>query len=162
RVEVMSSGELVAERPLVVHREGFNETAAVTVVAPEELGQQSLTVVFPCQEIGEFACAESVLAVAVRTVPPQTHLPAMAVPSPLPGGGAFSVTVGAKSSGACALNGARLEILDEAGLVVGRGTLGDIPWPGTAGLYWTQIALTAPSAEETFSWPAAFPAQQIG
>jgi hypothetical protein len=153
----------VAEPPLVVHREGFNETAAVTVVAPEGLGEQSLSVVFPCQEIGGSAYVESVLAVTFRTVPYKTSLAVWAVPSPLPIGGPFSVTMGAKSSGACELNGARVEILDEADIiVVGRGTLGAIPWPGTVGLYWTQITLTAPPAEETFSWRAAFPAQEIG
>jgi hypothetical protein len=119
-------------------------------------------VVFPRQEIGESAYAESVLPVTFRTVPHKTSLAVWAVPSPLPIGDPFSVTVGAKSSGACELNGARLEVLDEAGIVVGRGTLGDIPWPGTVGLYWTQIALSAPPAEETFSWRAAFPAQAIG
>jgi hypothetical protein len=162
RVEVISSGELVAEPPLVVHSEGFNETAPVSVAAPEGLGEQRLSVIFPCQEIGESAYAESVLPVTFRTVAHKTSLAVWAVSSPLPIGGPFSVTVGAKSSGACELNGARLEISDDAGIVVGCGTLGDTAWPGTEGLYWTQIALTAPPAEGTFSWRAAFPAQEVG
>ena len=43
---------------------------------------------------------------------------------------------------------------------IGRGVLGDAPWPGT-GLYWADIALTAPPREGTFSWRAAFPAQEL-
>jgi hypothetical protein len=162
RVDVIASGKVVASPALVMHRDGIYETDALVVMVPEGVGEHRLTVVFPCQEIGEFAYPESVLPITFRTVPHKTSLAVWAVPSPVPVGSPFSVTVGAKSSGACALNGARVEISDEAGEVVGRGTLGDTPWPGTAGLYWTQIALTAPAEEGTFSWRAAFPAQDIG
>lgn len=85
----------------------------------------------------------------------------MAVPSPVPIGGNFSVTAGAKSSGGCELKGARVEISDETGVTVGHGTLGAAPWPGTSGLFWAQIGLAAPRREGTFSWRVAFPVQEL-
>src|SRR5262249_42180721 len=50
--------------------------------------------------------------------------------------------------------------VDEAGTAVGRGRLGDKPWPGT-GLSWAEIALTAPARPGTHIWRAAFPAQEV-
>jgi hypothetical protein len=68
----------------------------------------------------------------------------------------FAITVGAKSSGACVLAGAKVAILDETGTKVGDGVLGDTPWPGTAALYWSEIALTAPSRHGVSYWSAMF------
>jgi hypothetical protein len=70
----------------------------------------------------------------------------------------FAIMVGAKSSGACALNGAMVEIRDDTGAVAGQGMLGDTLWPGTEALYWTEIALDGPRREGRLCWTAAFAA----
>jgi hypothetical protein len=162
RVEIRAAGQVVAEPALVAHRDGFTQTAAIEIRAPAEIGAHGLTVVFPRQKIGEDVYEEILLPVSFRTIPHGTSLAVWAVPSPVPVGGAFSVTVGAKSSGACDLKGAKVEIVDEAGGMVHCGSLGNMPWPGTAGLFWTKIALNAPSSVGTFAWQARFPAQELG
>jgi hypothetical protein len=73
----------------------------------------------------------------------------------------FAIMVGAKSSGACALNGAMVEIRDDTGGVAGKGMLGDTPWPGTEALYWVEIALDGPRREGPLCWSAAFAATNL-
>jgi hypothetical protein len=55
----------------------------------------------------------------------------------------FSVKVGAKSSGGCALNGRRIEVLD-GDAVVASDVLGETPWPGSTALFWTELEMRAP------------------
>jgi hypothetical protein len=160
-IDIMAAEQVVATPALIEHRDGLNETGAIAIRSPDHLGAYGLTVVFPRQEIGEAVCEESTLPIAFRTRPHATSLAVWAIPSPVPIGGNFSVTVGAKSSGGCELKGARVEISDETGAAVGDGTLGATPWPGTSGLFWAQIGLAAPRREGTFSWRAAFPVQEL-
>jgi hypothetical protein len=158
RVSVMAAGESIATRELIEDHDGFAVTDAFSVTAPREVGAFTWTIVFPAQEIDGVAYAESELAVASRTRPHQTSLAVWAVPSPVRIGERFAVTVGAKSSGACTLAGAMVEIRDDTGAVIGKGTLGDTPWPETRALYWTGIALMAPPRDGLFRWAAHFAA----
>ena len=160
-VDIMAAEQVVATPALADHRDGFNETAAIAIRSPDRVGAFDLTVAFPCQEIGANVYEETTVPIAFRTCPHTTSLAVWAVPSPVAIGGNFSVMVGAKSSGACELKGARVEISDETGAAVGHGTLGAAPWPGTSGLYWAQIGLAAPRGEGTFSWRVAFPVQEL-
>jgi hypothetical protein len=160
-VEIVASEHVVATPALVEFCNGCNETAPIAIRSPVEVGGYGLTIVFPRQEIGEEIYAESLLPIAFRTRPHQTSLAVWGVPSPVRTGSRFLVTVGVKSSGACELNGGGVEVFDETGAVVGHGTLGDTPWQGTSGLYWTEIGLTAPPREGTYSWAVAFPAQRL-
>ena len=105
------------------------------------------------------AYAECALPLSLRTRPHQTSLAVWSVPSPLRVGQAFRITVGAKSSGAYDLSGAAVRI-DDSSAEVGRGQLGDAPWPGTSALYWTEIALTAPAESGTRIRSAAFAASE--
>jgi hypothetical protein len=160
-VEILASEHVVATPALVEHRDGCNETAAIAIRSPVEVGGYGLTIVFPRQEIGGEIFEENLLPIAFRTRPHKTSLAVWAVPSPVRTDSRFSVTVGVKSAGASELKGANVEVSDEAGTVVGHGTLGDTPWQGTSGLYWTEIGLTAPPREGTYSWAVAFPARGL-
>ncbi len=161
RIEVVAGGEIVATAELVAFRDNFNETAGFTVAAPIRVEAFGWTIRFPPQEIDGVAYGESVLTVSSQTRPHQTSLAVWSVPSPVRMADRFAVTVGAKSSGACALGGARIEIRDHAGAVVGDGILDDAPWPGTDALYWTEIALSGPSREGPQCWSVAFAATDL-
>lgn len=160
RVEVVASEYLVATPVLAEPGEGFTETAGIAVRAPATLGTYALVIVFPRQQIGRDVFEERELPIAFKTVPHRTSVAVWGVASPVEAGGRLAVTVGVKSAGACELKGATVEIVDEAGTPIGRGRLGDAPWPGT-GLYWAEIGLAAPERTGTHSWRAAFPAQEI-
>ena len=160
RVEVVASEFVVASPALAERGEGFTETAAIAVRAPTTLGTYALVIVFPRQQIGRDVFEDCELPIAFKTVPQQTSVAVWGVASPIQGGARLAVTVGVKSAGGCDLKGAAVEIVDEAGTPVGRGRLGDLPWPGT-GLYWAEIGLAAPERTGTHSWRAVFPAQEI-
>jgi len=83
------------------------------------------------------------------------------VPSPVRMADRFTIMVGAKSSGGCDLSGARIEVHDDADAKVGDGILGDTPWPGTDALYWTEIAVAAPSRDGTLCWNVEFAAADL-
>jgi hypothetical protein len=159
RVEVVASGYLVATPVLAEPGEGFTETAGIAVRAPATLATYALVIAFPRQQIGRDVFEDCELPIAFKTVPHKTSVAVWGVASPVEAGGPLAVTVGVKSAGACELEGATVEIIDEAGAPIGRGRLGDAPWPGT-GLYWAEIGLAAPARTGTHSWRAVFPAQE--
>jgi hypothetical protein len=66
------------------------------------------------------------------------------VPLAVTAGEPFAVKVGAKSSGASALHNRVVAVLDQSGAPAASGRLGDVPWPGTAALFWAEVALRAP------------------
>jgi hypothetical protein len=159
-IEVVASEQVVAAPRLVEPADGASETATIAIRAPSALGAYGLGIVFPRQQIGRDIYEETTLPIAFRAVPHKTSLAVWGVSSPVRSGGSFSVTVGVKSAGGCDLRRARVEIQDETGAAIGHGLLGEAPWPGT-GLYWANISLTAPATVRTFSWRAAFPAQEL-
>jgi hypothetical protein len=160
RIEVVASHYLVAAPALAEHGDGFTETAAIAVRAPATLGSFGLVVVFPRQQIGRDVFEECELPIAFKTVPHKTSVAVWGVASPVEAGRRLAVTAGVKSAGGCELKGATVEIVDDADAPIGRGRLGNTPWPGT-GLYWAEIELTAPERTGTHAWRAIFPVQEV-
>jgi len=97
----------------------------------------------------------------VWTRPHQTSLAAWSIPSPVVTGQRFAIKAGAKSAMACDLNGCIIEVCDETGAIMARGSLGPAPWPGTAALYWAELELQAPSRADMFSWSVRFDAAEL-
>jgi hypothetical protein len=161
RIEVIAAEQVVATAELIEFRDDFNETAAFAVKAPDRVGAFTWTVRFPPQNIDGVAYGESALPVSSQTRPHRTSLAVWAVPMPVRMADRFAIIIGAKSSGACALGGAKVEIRDETGTAVGGGVLGDTPWPGTDALYWTEIELAAPLRDGMLCWSATFAATEL-
>src|SRR5258707_950445 len=86
------------------------------------------------------------MTAAAETVRHQTSLAVWDIPAAAAAGEHFTVKAGVKSQGSAKLGGGRVEVLDGAGAVVASGVLGAEPWPGTDGLYWSEIELRAPQA----------------
>jgi hypothetical protein len=161
RIEIVASEETIATAQLMTFRDGLSETTGFTVTAPVRVETFSWTIRFPPQEIDGIVYAECVLPISFQTRPHRTSLAVWAVPSPVRMADRFTVTVGAKSSGACVLARARIDIRDDTDAPVGNGILGDMPWPGTDALYWTEIALAGPSREGPQCWSVAFAATDL-
>lgn len=150
-VTVVAGEETVAA---FVHEE-------LAINAPGKVGTYSWTLLFARQEIGGIVHEQASLPIEFATRPLGSSLAVWDVASPAVIGERFTVKVGAKSAAACVLEGARVEIVDEAGTIVGSGRLGGTPWEGTCGLYWTVVELPAPAREGIVSWRARFPATDI-
>lgn len=130
----------------------------ITLCAPREIGVFEWTLLLPQQEVGGIAFAEATLSFSFATGEHATSLAAWDVPSPVTAGEKFPVKVGAKCTACCALSGQRVELRDEHGNVLAAGPLGEAVWPGTEGLYWTELELTAPVKEGLHNWSIAFSA----
>lgn len=89
---------------------------------------------------------------SANTTSNRTSIAVWGISSPVLMGDRFRITVGAKSSGKYNLRGARVAIYDQAGTEVIRGVLGVTSWPGTSGVYWAELDVTAPLEDGVVSW----------
>src|SRR5207244_254664 len=140
---------------------GINETADVTLKAPQQVGEHVLSVVFAPHEADGVLHEAKALPVSVRTRPHATSLAVWAVPSPVVMGERFGIKVGAKSAAGCKLDAKEIEVRDQTGAIIARANLGETPWPETSALFWTDVELLAPAEEGIFSWSVKFAAAEV-
>jgi hypothetical protein len=157
-VHVLAGEEILATNTLVAisGAPARSETEEFSVKAPRKVGSFSWRLVFPGQEIGGKLHGPVSLPISFATKALAASLAVWDVPSPVTIGRPFKVKVGVKSSGASALKGAAVELLDDTGEIKGAGRLGDSPWAGTSALYWTEIEVSAPGKEGPTCWSARF------
>jgi hypothetical protein len=142
---VVASGELVRqEGPL-------NRTEPIAVTVPKEIGEYTWLVRCPSEPDAAVPHDEHSIPISFRTIPHTLSLAVWDVPSPAAVARPFRVKVGVRCSAACHLPGRVVAVMDEDGTRVAEGTLGDTPWPGTTGLYWTTIDMPPPAVEGVFS-----------
>lgn len=134
-----------------------HDTAAITLRAPQEIGQFEWTVVVPSHTVDGVVHGEGSVTLSFRTRPHATSLAVWDHPSSVVVGQTFHVKVGVKCSAGCILDGHEIEVHDETGARAAIQALGDTPWSGTTGLFWTSVEMTAPAAEGRFSWSITFP-----
>ena len=160
-VTVKAAEETVATAELTECHDGRSETSGLTIKVPGELGEYAWSILVPRRKVRGVVHKRSAIPISFRTVPHATSLAVWGNPSPVVMGHPFTIKVGAKSSGACELQGAQVEIHDETGARIGVGTLGETPWVETGALYWTEVDLAAPMKEGIASWSVRFaPAAQ--
>ena len=155
-VAVKAAEETVATAELTECHDGRSETSGLTIKVPAQLGEYAWSILVPRRKIRGVVHKRSALPISFRTMPHATSLAVWGNPSPVVVGNPFKIKVGAKSSGACELQGAQIEIQDETGARIGVGTLGDTAWVETDALYWTEVDLTAPMKVGVASWSARF------
>ena len=160
-VTVKAAKKTVATVKLTDRHDGRSETSGLTIKVPGELGEHAWNIIVPRRKIRGVVHKRSALPISFRTMPHATSLAVWGNPSPVVMGHPFTIKVGAKSSGACELQGSQVEIHDETGARIGVGTLGETPWVETGALYWTEVDLAAPMKEGIASWSVRFaPAAQ--
>jgi hypothetical protein len=153
-VRLMSGEEILQETAGVPDEDAEVEESPIK--APEQVGAYTWTVLFPRQEINGIVHEQASLPVTFATKAHESSLAVWDVPATVVTGDRFRIKVGARSSGACALSGDKIEVLDTQGGLVGSGQLGETPWPGTTALYWTEIELPAPENKGVVAWAARF------
>ncbi len=142
------------------HRDAISETSDIVLKLPPNVGEHAWRFVLPAHEIAGVRYAEASFVVPVQARPQAASLAVWDIPSPVVVASQFAVKVGAKSSAGCELKGRGVEVLIGTE-VVARGALGDMPWQGTAALYWTELPLVAPSEPGMASWTARFEADGL-
>lgn len=86
-----------------------------------------------------------------------TSVVAWDIPSAIVVGERFRIKVGIKCSNECPLANRDFGIYDHLGAQVATGTLPDDRWPGTTGLYVTEVELEAPAGEGLYTWSVRGP-----
>ena len=153
---IAHDGRVVTRSPLTELADRANLTAEFAFAAPDEVGEYSWTVVFPKQEFEGVVHEESSLPISVRTLAHDTSLAVWGVPSPIAIDHPFRIHVGATCSAGCSLAGKEIQVCDDTGAGIARGTLGETPLDGTRALYWTEVDLVAPAREGATSRSIAF------
>lgn len=80
------------------------------------------------------------------------------VPSNVECGAAFAIKAGIKCDALCPPDSWALEVHDEHGNRLASVDVGQQIWPGTEGLHWADLDLTAPASEGSFRWQVIAPA----
>ena len=83
------------------------------------------------------------------------------MPSTTERGETFSVKLGVKCSSECRPDGWTVEVHDHDGRERASATVSGEPWPGTAGLYYAKVELSAPDKEGPYAWEAKAPVADV-
>lgn len=158
-VHLVAGQEILAASRLVAspNDAAWSETEEFSVQAPETLGSFSWLVLFEGGEVGGVPHEQGSLPISFATAPIAVSLAVWDIPATAVVGEPFRIKVGVKSSRACALKGAEVEVLDDNGVRKDLGRLGDSPWAGTTALYWAEIEVAGPDKDGSACWSARFP-----
>jgi hypothetical protein len=137
------------------------ETDEFVVKAPTKPGRYTWASVFPAQEKDGVLHGESSAPFSFIVKSHITSMTVWDVPSPIVLRTKFKLKVGVRCSAECKLAGKKIEIYDHEGVKVATGTLGDFPWPDTAGLYWAEVELEAPGTEGYYRWETKLPTTDL-
>ena len=137
-----------------------NQTGEFAVKAPVQPGAYTWLAV--CPAAGADPSGEERSAPFSFTVKPHgTSVVVWDVPSTIERGEMFSVKLGVKCSSKCRSDGWTVEVHDQEGQERASATLGGEPWPGTAGLYYAEVDLSAPDTEGLYEWEAKAPVDDM-
>lgn len=125
-------------------------TGPFALRAPAELGRHEWRAVFTDPESGQQTSCDF----AIEVIAHKTSLLVWGAPSAIATGSDFTVTIGLKCSGGCAMAGRHVEIFDEAGASVGGLTMGAETLPGTSGMVQAVVSLRAPGQIARQAWEA--------
>ena len=147
-IKVLSSNKRVTRGELVRYDGNVNETDAVELTVPQQVGEHQWRLVFPGHESKDLVHEGSALDLHFKTVAHTCSIAVWDVPSPASMGEPLQIKIGVRCSAACQLGGCLVEIHDEAGTKIGEGKLDDHPRSGTSALYWTEIEMETPVTED--------------
>jgi len=145
-VHITSSDGPLIVTALETFDRGSNETSDIAVNVPLVLGEHRWDLVFPSLETETVVHDECVGSLTLISVPHSVSAAVWDIPSPVTVNSLFAVTVGVRCS-ACSPVGHQVEIRDDTDAVLGAGALGAESWPGTEGLLWSRVELSAPTVE---------------
>jgi hypothetical protein len=158
---VHGPGDDESECTLATSESGKNESAEITLTAPQKVGPQTWRIAFEPHEADGVRHDGCSLVLTINTIPHGTSLAVWDIPSPVLKGQPFTIKVGAKSAANSDLKGLDIAVHDADGAVAARGRLRDTPLPGTAALYWDEVELTAPADEGLSKWSVRFAADGL-
>jgi hypothetical protein len=137
------------------------KTCATDLVfhVPMTVGSYDCRLVFPSQASDNIHHSESSSRFVLIVKPHKTSLAVWDVAAPLITNTSSEIKVGVKCSSGCAMTGHEIDIINDAGARVAAAPLGPEPWPGTTGLYWTNVSFIVPGSAGVHAWSVRFHAR---
>jgi hypothetical protein len=129
-----------------------NTPNELVLKAPLTPGKFTWSVVCPAVEKGGTSFTETSTQIVFTVTPHATYVVAWDVPSDIVARERFTIKVGIKCSNECRLAHSDFAIYDHEGTRVAVATLPDKHWPGTAGLYVSEVELVAPASAGLYTW----------
>ena len=138
-----------------------NQTGEFVVRAPVQPGAYTWLAV--CSAFGGagFSVEEASAPFSLTVKPHSTSVVVWDVPSIIGRGETFSVKLGVKCSSECRPDEWTVEVHDSDGQGRASATISGECWPGTAGLYYAEIDLSAPDMEGLYEWEAEAPVDHM-
>ena len=134
-----------------------HQTGEVVVKAPVKPGTHVWRAVYPARTQGSASQEHTSTSFSFTVTPHATRVVVWDAPPTVERGKRFGIKLGVKCSSECRPQGWAVDVRDHEGTRQATATLSDVPWPGTAALYYAQIDLTAPDTDGLFSWEARAP-----
>ncbi len=131
-----------------------NTTGESKIKAPAKTGGFAWTAIVPAHTEQRADFAEAALQFKINVKAHKAAINVWGAPPAIGAGEKFAVKVGIKCPEGCGLAGREFEIYDHARKQVGAGKLGKDHWPGSKGLHYGEIELTAPPSVDRFTWEA--------
>ncbi len=151
-VSVMGPEGAIVTSELVSHDQGINRTGEVTLLAPSEVGEHDWSARFRPSDDQSAEHAGCSLPLPFRTEAHPISLAVWDVPTPVVVSDSFSIKIGAKCLQGCDFKGVSVGVYDESDERLSGTELGEGHWPGSDGLYWADVELSAPPGEGVVSW----------
>jgi hypothetical protein len=139
-----------------------NETNELVLQTPVEAGTYTWLAVCPAVVKAGVSYAEVSTPISFTVKAHTTHVVAWDIPSAIVVGERFRIKVGIKCSHECDFANRDFGIYDHEGTLVATGTLSGDRWPGTTGLYVTEVELEAPATDGLYTWSVKDPGSEVG
>jgi len=152
-------GDEVTKIPVDAFDGEENATAHVSVRAPEAPGNYtwSAQLVAEAGITNEIRPPHEAVRFEIAVAAHALRLMVWDVPSAVETEQRFTVKIGLKCCSGCDMSGRRIAILDQAGNEAGTKILSGAFWPGSDGLQFAELDLSAPDNEDLFHWHAFAP-----
>jgi hypothetical protein len=155
------TGALVDTIPFTEFDGAVSTTPPVSVPASEAPGTYSWSAIISENNddaVDEIRVGEPT-SFSVTVTAHATRLLVWDIAPTIEAGQRFGLNVGLKCSSGCDMTGRPFEIFDQDGSRVGTGTVSGEIWPGSEGLYYAALELTAPEKPDLYAWRIDVPAE---
>ena len=140
----------------------------ITTTAPDKPGVHRFTASLPPVSVAGMELAGIEVAFSLDVVAHSVAVTVFEVPQAIEQGAEFSATIGARCGAGCDLTGWSVSVRDVKGKESTASAIGDRTWPGTEGLRYAKVKLTAPETVGLAEWevtvapPAGHPPHDAG
>lgn len=128
---------------------------------PLEPGEYEWSAVLPAHVTNGLSYEDASAPISFTVNAHKTSVVVWDIPTAIVHGDKFRIRVGVSCSLGCNLANSGIEIYDHEGAQMATATSGSEPWRGTTALYFVEVDLVAPEAQDQYRWDARVPAPDL-